>query len=295
MDINVKHDSRLKSNVDKMISLIYRSWLVHSLRSIMPKKLKQKIYYLIIESMLPVLEDWLYLQKKNVLYLPPRTLRFRAHGSKDIEGFLTTGKIIVQNLNDALACRKSDIYSFENILDFGCGCSRVLRWFDKHPESCKFYGTDIDHAAISWNKKNIPFADFVVNDGLPPLPYPSEMFDLIYGISVLTHLNEEYQFQWLRELRRIGKPNAILILTIHGQYAQSISNLPSVAISQLYRSGFLFVKGTDWKGIFPDYYQNTFHTKAYVLEKWSKYFRIVDYIEKGLNNHQDLVILEKED
>ncbi len=249
-----------------------------------------------MKSMLLDFEDWVYIRKNGVRYLPPRSLRLRVHGSTDIEAFLTVGKNIVQDMNNALnRVYKKNVYSFQNILDFGCGCSRILRWFDQHPESCNLYGTDIDQEAIVWNRANIPFVQFEVNGWLPPLPYPSHTFDFIYVISVFTHINEDYQFQWLSELKRVAKPGAVLIASTHGRFAQEVSRLSPEAMAQIAEKGFLFMEVNNWKGVLPDFYQTAYHNKNYVLNEWSKYFRVVDYIERGINNHHDLVILEKTD
>jgi hypothetical protein len=43
----------------------------------------------------------------------------------------------------------------------------------------------------------------------------------------------------------------------------------------------------------PDFYQSAFHTKDYIYQQWSAYFDIVRYEERGINNHQDAVLLRK--
>jgi hypothetical protein len=46
------------------------------------------------------------------------------------------------------------------------------------------------------------------------------------------------------------------------------------------------------KGIFPGWYQNAYHTKEYVVDRYSEYFGVVDYISRGMAR-QDMVILPK--
>jgi SAM-dependent methyltransferase len=50
----------------------------------------------------------------------------------------------------------------------------------------------------------------------PPLPFEALTFDFIYGISILTHINELSHFLWIDEFRRILKPEGILFLTTQG-------------------------------------------------------------------------------
>lgn len=276
-----------------VVTGIYRRSLRPFVRLVLPPKLKHKFHTFLLD-LLETKRNWEYLRKNSVPYLPPppRRLRIRAHGWIGIEDFMTTGRNIAQNLKDTLQPLGRDIYSYENILDFGCSCARVLLWFKDHPEGCHFYGSDIDGEAIAWDQKNVDFANFVVNDELPPLPFNSELFDLIYAVSVFTHLNEGYQFRWLEELKRVSKKGAILLLSIHGTYAQEMAKLPPQVWSQLEERGFVFVEDKFSRTGLPDFYQIAFHTKEYVMQNWSSYFNVVNYIERGLNNHQDLLVLQ---
>ncbi|MDP9480571.1 MAG: class I SAM-dependent methyltransferase, partial [Actinomycetota bacterium] len=80
------------------------------------------------------------------------------------------GKRSSENIEAALESIGKDLSSFQNILDFGCRCGRTLLWFAGRPQSYALYGTaDIDAEAISWCRNNLDFAEFGVNDALPPL------------------------------------------------------------------------------------------------------------------------------
>jgi hypothetical protein len=81
---------------------------------------------------------------------------------------------------------------------------------------------------------------------------------------VFTHLNEDYQFRWLNELRRIISPKGIVVLTLHGRPVWR--NLPREDVLDIRRRGFEFIAANHMKGVFPEWYQNAYHTKRYVLE-----------------------------
>ncbi len=223
--------------------------------------------------------------------LPPASLRYRVHGSPRVDGFLEMGKRSSENIEAALRKIGKDFDSFQNVLDFGCGCGRTLIWFANPPRSPRLYGTDIDGEAISWCSNNLDFVRFSQNRALPPLEYPTETFDFIYAISVFTHLDENYQFQWLDEIKRVTVPGGIVLLTVHGRHGWK--HLPREDIVDIRRRGFKFIVSSTMKGIFPEWYQNTYHTKEYVLERYSEYFDVLDYIPKGMSNRQDVVILQK--
>jgi SAM-dependent methyltransferase len=111
-----------------------------------------------------------------------------------------------------------DDWSFEGkrVFDFGCGAGRTLRHFVEEAQVCEFYGSDIDEPSIDWLRENLspPFQVFV-NDERPPLPLESNSLDLVYGISVFTHLDDTWS-SWLLELHRVLAEDGLLILTFMG-------------------------------------------------------------------------------
>ena len=58
---------------------------------------------------------------------------------------------------------------------------------------------------------------FVVLTALLHSRYGDETFDLIYAISVFTHLTEELGRAWIAELRRLLRPGGLLMFTVHGR------------------------------------------------------------------------------
>jgi SAM-dependent methyltransferase len=223
--------------------------------------------------------------------LPPAALRYRVHGSTDLDLFLRAGKRSSEVIHSALRKVGKDFGSVREVLDFGCGCGRTLLWFEDKPPSTRLYGTDIDVEAITWCREHLKYAEFGGNDALPPLRYPPEAFDLIYAISVFTHLDEGFQFRWLEELQRVTSPEGIVLVTLHG--TDTWKELPRKDVAYLEKNGFKFVVSNNMQGIFPEWYQNAFHTKDYVLERYTEYFNVLGYLPRGMNNHQDVVILQK--
>jgi SAM-dependent methyltransferase len=236
------------------------------------------------------LQDRRYTEKTGFASLPPSYLRYRVHGSPNMNGFLRVGNRCSKNIEAALERVGKDLDAFQDILDFGCGCGRTLIWFADRSQSARWHGTDIDAEAVSWCRSNLGFAEFGVNDPLPPLGYASEMFDFVYAISVFTHLDEDYQYRWLDELKRITRSEGIVLLTVNGRYIWK--NLPKEDVADIRKGGFKFIASNTAKGIFPEWYQNAYHTKQYVLDRYSEYFDVLEYIPRGMGN-QDIVVLQK--
>jgi 2-polyprenyl-3-methyl-5-hydroxy-6-metoxy-1,4-benzoquinol methylase len=100
------------------------------------------------------------------------------------------------------------------ILDFGCGCGRILRWWAD--SRADMYGCDYNPDLVAWCEANLPFAALRVNGLEPPTSYDDGHFDVIYAHSVLTHLIPPVQESWMREWARLLRPGGILIATTLG-------------------------------------------------------------------------------
>jgi len=224
--------------------------------------------------------------------VPPEHLRERVHGDESQSGFEYLGRIVS---SDSYLAIKSIIELNENcnVLDFGCGCGRVIRYFQRFAENSKLYGTDIDNEAITWCQQNLShIGQFIRNNNVPPLPFDDDFFDFVYSISIFTHLPEDMQFSWLEELRRVTKPGGYLILTTHGEELFHITSKKEV--DQFKENGFYYAVGDGTEGL-PDFYQTAFHTIGYVYANWGNFFEIKNIIKKGIAGHQDLILCRKPD
>lgn len=107
------------------------------------------------------------------------------------------------------------------ILDFGCSTGRVLRNFDAEHSTreWKLAGVDIQARTIQWLRQHFPpHFEVCTSSLLPHLPYQDNNFDVIYGISVFTHIKYLWD-QWILELRRVTKPGGLIIQTFHSEEA----------------------------------------------------------------------------
>ena len=115
---------------------------------------------------------------------------------------------------------------------------------------------------------------------------PTEYFDAVYCLSVFTHLNESMQDLWIQELNRILKPGGVLLLTIYGKGATD--GLDEEGHRALQAGGFLHRRSQKLRGIVPDWYHTTLHSREYMVERLSRWFGDVRYqvVADGL---QDIV------
>jgi ubiquinone/menaquinone biosynthesis C-methylase UbiE len=68
----------------------------------------------------------------------------------------------------------------------------------------------INNKTITWSRQNLKGISFNQNTLQANLPYSDNYFDIIYGISIFTHLSQQMHYDWYNELERILKPNGII-------------------------------------------------------------------------------------
>jgi SAM-dependent methyltransferase len=221
------------------------------------------------------------------LPLPPSTLIYQVAGTADIPWFLEAGARAAESIQATLRRNGLELEAFRRILDFGCGCGRVARhWAALPVEIC---GTDLHPGAIVWCQRNLPFGRFFVNDISPALPFEEGRFNLVYALSVFTHLPSALQRPWLLELLRVTAPGGYLLISTHGE-----RYLPVLSAEQQsrFRAGELVVVGEDAAG---SNRCGAYHPLEYVRGSMTAGSVLVDFIPEGAlgNPYQDLFLLRK--
>lgn len=223
------------------------------------------------------------------LPIPPGDLIHLVADSSDPLWYVRGGRKAAESIRSALARVGRKIDQFESILDFGCGCGRVIRCW-KDVAGPTLAGTDLNPELIKWCRQNLPFADFSTNGLEPPLQYPEDAFDFAYSLSVFTHLTEDLQDAWVAELARVLRPGATLLVTVHGNHYRD--HLTPEQVEQ-FDSGKMIVSeiGPPGSNRF-----GAFHPLSYLLQSsFVEQFRLIDFVDRGAwgNPFQDVVLFEK--
>ena len=220
--------------------------------------------------------------------VPPPRLIVRVAGTADVVWFLESGRLAAESIRASLARHGRRIEELGSLLDFGCGCGRVTRrWVGL--DGVDVHGADANERAVAWCRTNLPFARFSSNGLAPPLEHADESFDLVYALSVFTHLPEGLQLAWMRELERLLRPGGFLLLTTHGErYRERLSRDERAAFD----AGRLVVRWPEGAG---SNLCSAFHPPAYVQEKLAAGLDAVDLVPEGAtgNPYQDLYVLRR--
>jgi SAM-dependent methyltransferase len=196
--------------------------------------------------------------------LPPPRLRTLVAGQGEnrssVESWLHTGETDARLIRELVEGNGRPLSELGAILDFGCGSGRIARWWSDL-EGPRLFGCDYNRTLVHWCRGNLPFMTVKVNGAEPPLPFEDDAYDLVYAISVFTHLPEAPQRRWLIELRRVLRPGGWLLFTVHGDRF-----LPLITEEQreAYARGELVVRSPELVGTNAC---GAFHPPVYVREK----------------------------
>jgi SAM-dependent methyltransferase len=215
--------------------------------------------------------------------LPPRRLMVRVAGTADAAWFLRSGRAAY----DAIAAHVP-LDEVRSVLDFGCGCGRVTRYWSDFAGEVS--GSDVSVKAIEWCRANLPFARFETNALEPPLGFADQSFDLVYALSVFTHLTAELQLRWRDELRRVLRPGGRLLITTHGR--SYVPRLDSEERARFER-GELVVRWGDVPGT---NLCSAYHPERYLRDTFAAGFVFLELEPEGArgNPTQDLVLLRRD-
>jgi SAM-dependent methyltransferase len=215
--------------------------------------------------------------------LPPPRLRSLVGGAPDAAWFLAAGSSSASALRAAAGESGFDLDdpSF-TILDFGCGCGRTSRHWNR-----PIYGSDVQADLVEWCQQHLP-GTYTVNDPEPPMGHPDSLFDVVYAVSVFTHLSEDRQRRWLAEFARVIRPGGLLLLTTHGDRlaAEALRDRDLRA----YRDGQIVVCYPRQEG------KNlcaTYHPRG-ALARLTDDFDVVDRRNEALQGHDIHVLVRRQ-
>jgi SAM-dependent methyltransferase len=146
--------------------------------------------------------------------IPPLELRARV-GHPSILGYLAAGERWADAVVAGLAAASDRIEDHRRALDFGCGAGKVLGELHRRYPQLSLHGADLHRPSVDWVRATYPEIGVDANSYLPPLGFGTGEFDLVYAWSVFTHLPEEPQRAWLRELRRVLADDGVLLVSVN--------------------------------------------------------------------------------
>ena len=229
--------------------------------------------------------------------IPPSALQYHVFSRQvSTEEFLEAGRLCAESLEKALSLNGFSTRQLRRVLDFGCGCARVLRHFVPLFEQIEFHGTDVAPSVIEWDQEHVPGMRFHQNGAEPPLPFTDGFFDYLWSISVFSHLPEQMASAWIGELRRVLRPGGVALVTVHGPFRfeedRARGEVSSHAVAEYERDGFTYVQAFADE-LLPDWYQNAYMCESFARRFFSRDFDVLAYSPRGMMGRQDIVLLQR--
>jgi SAM-dependent methyltransferase len=250
--------------------------------------------------------------------VPPNS-RMRGTSSSTIRHYYESGLTTTLPIVTAAYIEGLDLRSSAEVLDFGCGVGRQILHFKRNYPDLKLHACDVNNRSIEYLQSAYPTVESYTSAFSPPLKYADLKFDLIYSVSIFSHLNILDHEQWMQELARITRPGGLCCLTILGAHARSLRSKASPGksvpdeVRALEEHGFVYESNFDGKPK-PDYikaveqlwslgsnligidgdYGRTYYSEKYVRDHWNNdSFEFRQYVPGVIDNLQDLVVLKK--
>ncbi len=211
----------------------------------------------------------------------PGTDERAGYAPENDEAYLARGRETNHAIRAILADHGTHALTIGTVLDWGCSTGRVLRhWADLAavPDGrFRGWGCDIDGRAIDWATRHLspPFRFFSTTLS-PSLPIADHTLDLVYGISIFTHIVENVD-TWLMELRRVTRPDGHVLVTIHDEHTwDRCAAEPEMFVARHWPGEITGTLDDDFVAAGSGPNSLTFwHTDA-VRRRWSAFFEILD-------------------
>ncbi len=194
------------------------------------------------------------------------------------------------------------------VLELGPSTCRVLRHFHFQLGVEQVWGAEINPTSVQWVMDHLPPAFRVFTSAPEPhLPLPDESFDLVYAMSVFTHI-DRHELAWLLELRRILRPGGVLAVSVHSERTWLDKDPQINLFRNLVARGSTIQEGAVTLDDFerpmprervtftfpgPDGANcQVFHAESYLRRVWGRFMEIVEVQPRSISYH-DLVVMRK--
>ncbi|HUR87035.1 MAG TPA: class I SAM-dependent methyltransferase [Solirubrobacteraceae bacterium] len=220
--------------------------------------------------------------------LPPHALAIRA-GVPDPADVIASYRAVGRDSRATILDLLGENWSFQGkrVLDFGCGSGKVMRHFLPEAAGCELWGCDIDERSIAWiNRALSPPLHAFANGEAPPLDVPGARFDLVWSVSVFTHLTDHWA-GWLAELHRVLAPGGLAIISFLGGAMYEVWT--GEAWDEDVIGMTVLDHGQDWERGGP----TVFHSPWWLREHWGRAFEIEQMREGTTPREHGLLLLRR--
>lgn len=188
-----------------------------------------------------------------------------------------------------------DGFHYENesldLLEFASGYGCVTRHLNNVLNNINVTSCDIHNEAIDFlaSKLNV---STILSHSIPESFATEEKYDVIFALSFFSHMPKSTWSRWLLSLTNQVNNGGYLIFTTQGFESRKFFGEPV-----LDDEGFWFKSESEQKDLGTDEYGQTIVSKDYVLNviKQLPRIKLIEYVEAGWWEHQDVYIIKVRD
>jgi len=215
----------------------------------------------------------------------------------DVRGYYQGAIKFVDILQRALQSVGRDWASVEKCLEIGCGYGRIIRVLSERLPAERIYVCDVIGEGAAFTGEEFGVKVFPLAEQAREKDWGS--FDLIYLLSVYTHMKDSDVAGNLKAVARLLKPGGVLVLTTQGPVSARDADryghfwLDKAELNrELKAEGYYYAK-------YPYYLEDygvAWFTEARMrelAEHPDRGLRFVSYAPAGLDGHQDVFVYQK--
>ena len=231
---------------------------------------------------------------------PPEDVHSMARGPLAAGGGLSSADLVADTLETA----GLPLAGFSRALDFGGSSGRVVRVLRAAFPDVEWHACDPNADAVAWAREHLAGIAFQVSPQEPPLAFADGHFDLVYAISVWSHLSEQAALRWFDEMHRLIRPGGVLVPTL--QCWQTTQHLAAGGLWALHdvraAAADLYVHGHHFREIFgpsgdfgvqsPDW-GFALMSPEWLVEHLTPAWELLSWRSGALEGNQDLAVLRR--
>ena len=215
--------------------------------------------------------------------------------------YFGVGKSAMHGIENALFAANKSATTIRRILDLPCGHGRVMRHLKATFPQAQITACDLNRGAVDFCAQTFGALPFYSKVNVDQIALPGN-YDLIWSGSLLTHLRPGPCADFVRLFNSLINPDGLIVFTLHGRWVDRSlatnrytyglkSHDVTALLAEYYQTGFGYADypGTSGYGI-------SVSSPAYVLAQLVSLpdLKLISYHEKGWDNHQDIVCLQKQ-
>lgn len=146
----------------------------------------------------------------------------------------------------------------KTILDFGSGIGNSIPFFRKYFPNSTLYCADVSARSIEISKSRFPGNQIYLQIG-ERVPIADQSFDAIFTACVFHHIPHDEHPKWLSELRRILRPNGVMVIYEHNPLnpltVHAVNTCPIDLNAKLIRAGVMkqYLTQSGWQNASIEY------------------------------------------